>query len=218
MESLTFFSLFLIGLSYGATACMFSCMPFLAPLLISNSAKGVSSLKIVLPFSLGRVVTYIFISLIASSSSLLIKSILDDNTIFQLLLGIFTIFVGIGLFYTTLIVDTKCKSKVSTSKKTKGIIEIFGIGALVSLTPCVPVLTLITISVNTTTYLFSFLNGLLFGLGAVLIPFIFYTLIIGRIFQGLVEQFKEYTKYIQLFASLLLIFVGIMVVAGKISL
>jgi len=218
VESLTFFSLFLIGLSYGATACMFSCMPFLAPLLISNSTKSVSSLRVVLPFSLGRVVTYIFISLIASSSSLFIKSILNDNTIFQLILGSFTILIGLGLLYTTLIVDARCKSKVSTSKKPKGTLGIFGIGALVSLNPCVPVLTLITISANTTTYLFSFLNGLLFGLGAVLVPFIFYTLIVGRIFQGLIEQFKVYTKYIQIFASLLLIFVGSMVVAGKISL
>jgi len=208
----------LIGLSYGATACMFSCMPFLAPLLISNSTKSVSSLKVVLPFSLGRVVTYIFISLIASSSSLFIKSILNDNTIFQLILGSFTVLIGLGLLYTTLIVETKCKSKVSTSKKPKGTFGIFGIGALVSLNPCVPVLTLITISANTTTYLFSFLNGLLFGLGAVLVPFIFYTLIVGRIFQGLIEQFKVYTNYIQIFASLLLIFVGSMVVAGKISL
>jgi len=193
-------------------------MPFLAPLLISNSTKSVSSLRVVLPFSLGRVVTYIFISLIASSSSLFIKSILNDNTIFQLILGSFTILIGLGLLYTTLIVDARCKSKVSTSKKPKGTLGIFGIGALVSLNPCVPVLTLITISANTTTYLFSFLNGLLFGLGAVLVPFIFYTLIVGRIFQGLIEQFKVYTKYIQIFASLLLIFVGSMVVAGKISL
>lgn len=218
MENITLFSLFIIGLSYGATACMFSCMPFLAPLLISNSTNYSSSFKIVLPFSLGRIITYTMIALVASSSSVLIKSILDDNALFQTLLGSFTIVMAIGLLYTTFNDQTACKSSIDHSSKPKGMLGIFTIGALVSLNPCVPVLTLITLSANTTSASTALAFGLLFGLGAVLIPFIFYTLIVGTVFKGLIEQFKTYTKYIQLFAALLLLFVGVMVLAGKISL
>ena len=92
------------------------------------------------------------------------------------------------------------------------------IGALVSLNPCAPILTLITLSANTTMLATVASYGVSFGLGAVLVPFVFYTLIVGTIVQGLLEQFKKYVKFIEIFAASLLIVTGIMVFAGKISL
>ena len=163
-------------------------------------------------------VTYTIIALIASSSSVLIKSILNDNTLFQTLLGSFTILMAIGLLYTTFNDKTTCKSSIDHTSKPKGLLGLFTIGALVSLNPCVPVLTLITLSANTSSASTAMLFGLFFGLGAVLVPFIFYTLIVGTVFRGIIEQFKTVTKYIQLFAALFLLFVGVMVLAGKISL
>jgi CHASE3 domain sensor protein len=59
-------------------------MPFLAPLLVTNSQNFKSASKVVLTFSLGRVFTYIVIAVIASSSSLLIKSTIKENNSFQI--------------------------------------------------------------------------------------------------------------------------------------
>ena len=37
MAEATLLTLFLVGLGYGSTACMFTCMPFLSPILLTNS-------------------------------------------------------------------------------------------------------------------------------------------------------------------------------------
>lgn len=219
MENLAFISLFIIGLSYGATACMFSCMPFLAPLLINNSSTFKESTKIVLPFSLGRVFTYTIIAIVASSSSVLIKSILDDNEIFQILLGVFTISMGLIILLHLFKNKKSCGSSQSfETPKPKGIVSLFIIGALVSLNPCAPILTLIALSSNTAQISSAMLYGISFGLGAILVPFVFYTFFVGNIFRGLVEQFRNYANHIQVFASFLLIITGLAVISGKITL
>lgn len=219
MENLTFISLFIIGLSYGATACMFSCMPFLAPLLITNSSSMKDSSKIVIPFSLGRVFTYTVIAVAASSGSLYIKAILNDNRLFQILLGVFTILMAFMMLAGVYKNKKSCGSSNNKySLKPKGTMGFFTIGALVSLNPCAPVLTLVTLSANTGTISSAVIYGVSFGFGAILVPFIFYTFFVGNIFRGLVEQFRLFTVHIHVFASLLLLFTGVIVLMGKISL
>lgn len=218
MENITLFSLFIIGLSYGATACMFSCMPFLAPLLLSNSRNLKEAVKIVLPFSLGRIFTYTIIAMVALSSSVLIKSILNDNTIFQIILGFFTILMGLFLLFRVI---KKEKSSCSTQTNTtqpKGVVGLFIIGAMVSLNPCAPILTLITLSANSSTLTNAILFGVSFGVGAVLVPFMFYTFFVSNIIRGLLEQFRNYVKFVEYFAAFLLIGVGVLVMFGKVSL
>lgn len=219
MENLTFISLFIIGLSYGATACMFSCMPFLAPLLMTNSKNFKQSSKIVIPFSLGRIFTYTMIALVASSSSVLIKSILNDNGLYQLILGGFTLLMGMFILFKSLKKTKNCNSSTNDfSSKPKGFFSLFFIGMLVSLNPCAPILTLIAVSSNVSIVSNAIFYGLFFGFGAVLVPFIFYTFFVGNVFRGLVEQFRSYFVHIQVFAASLLIIVGLMVMYGKLSL
>lgn len=220
MEYISLFSLFLIGLSSGATVCMFSCMPFLAPLLINRSKNLKDSSQIVLPFSLGRIFSYTSIAMIASSSSVLVKNILNDQILFQVVLGTLTILMGIFLIVRTLRnASQSCSSSYAyTEQRVKGVIGIFGIGVLVSLNPCAPIVTLIALSANTTMLTTAAGYGISFGLGAVLVPFVFYTFILGTVIQGLLEQFKKYTKLIEIFAASILIITGIMVFTGKILL
>ena len=78
MEGVAFLSLFLLGLSYGATACMFTCMPLLSPILLANSHSLKHAMGVVLPFSLGRVFSYILIAIFASLSVAQIRSFIDD--------------------------------------------------------------------------------------------------------------------------------------------
>ncbi len=81
LELTSYISLFFIGLSYGATACMFSCMPFLTPLLFSGSNSTKEALGVILPFSFGRVFSYTILSIIAYLSSFWLKKVLDDTTV-----------------------------------------------------------------------------------------------------------------------------------------
>ncbi|MFT7880223.1 MAG: sulfite exporter TauE/SafE family protein [Sulfurimonas sp.] len=219
MEYVSLFSLFLIGLSSGATVCMLSCMPFLTPLLMTHSKDLKHSAQIVLPFSLGRIFSYTMIAMTASFSSALVKNILDDNRLFQVILGTLTILMGLFLLIRTLSKRSKgCDTSHCHSQNVKGALGIFGIGVLVSLNPCAPIVTLVALSANTTMWTTAASYGIAFGLGAVLVPFVFYTFIVGTIVQGLLEQFRKYIKWIEIFAASLLMIIGMLVFAGKISL
>ncbi|MDD2789599.1 MAG: sulfite exporter TauE/SafE family protein [Sulfurimonas sp.] len=220
MNSITFFSLFIVGLSYGATACMFSCMPFLSPLLVNSSNTLKQSINIVLPFSLGRIFSYTMISVIALSSAGLVKAILNDNGFFQLILGTFTLLMGVFMLYRILKKSQKsCSSQTSIpNNPSTSAFGLFGIGALVSINPCAPVLTLITLSANSASFSNAIGMGISFGLGAVFVPFLFYGFFLSNIFRGLLIEFKSYTKLIEIGAALLLVTLGILLMNTHITL
>jgi cytochrome c biogenesis protein CcdA len=60
--------------------------------------------------------------------------------------------------------------------------------------------------------------GISFGLGAVLVPFLFYGFFLSNIIRGLLIEFKSYAKIIEIMASLLLIIVGVLIFNGQIRL
>jgi len=220
MEAITYFSLFIIGLSYGSTACMFSCMPFLSPLLINHSNNFKQSVNVVLPFSLGRIFTYTLISIAAVSGAGFVKAVLNDGRIFQWLLGVLTLFMGIFMLYRIWKKNTKsCSVNSSVSNNTTtSKFGLFGIGALVSINPCAPILTLIALSANSGSVSNAIGMGVSFGLGAVLIPFLFYGFFLSNVLRGLLVEFKSYAKVIEIAASLLLVVVGVFILNGHIKL
>lgn len=220
MQTVTLFSLFILGLSYGATACMFSCMPFLTPILINNSNNVRESLSIMLPFSLGRIFSYTIIAMLSLSGAAFIKAILGDTTDFQIVLGGFTTFMGLSMLYSTLNKRNKsCSSNNSTllGKLSTSRAGLFGIGILISISPCSAIMTLVAMSANGSSFFNAASMGISFGLGAVLVPFLFYGFFLSTLMRGLLIEFKSYAKAIEIGASLLLITVGILVLNSKIT-
>ncbi len=220
MESMTLFSLFVVGLSYGSTACMFACMPFLTPLLVNNANSVRTSMTVILPFSLGRIFTYSAIALLALSGAGFVKAVLDDNVLFQLILGVFTLTMGLFMLYRVVYKkENACASNGAISKRRKeSLLGLFGIGALVSINPCAPVLTLVALSANSGSWTNAVGMGISFGVGAVLVPFLFYGFFLSTVVRGLLVEFKAYAKSIEIAAALLLITVGILIVNGQIRL
>lgn len=219
MQTVSYFSLFIIGLSYGATACMLSCMPFLTPLLVSNSNTVKQSVGIILPFSLGRIFTYTIIAVLALSSATFLKALLNDNTKFQLILGIFTLFMGFTMVYRIFKNKKSCSTNPSMQNSSiQSKFGLFGIGALISINPCTPLLTLIALSANSTSFVHAVGMGISFGLGAVLVPFLFYGFFLSTVIRGLLIEFKSYAKIIEIMAAVLLIVVGVLILNGHIRL
>jgi len=215
MELTTFTSIFIIGLSYGATACMFSCMPFLSPLLVSNSNSTKEALGIILPFSLGRIFSYTFLAVIAYLSSAWVKQLLNNNTLFSLILGLSTIAMGIYLLYMSYKPTKSCNQTTPLVKKPKlNKIGFFTIGATMSINPCAPILALLAVAVNSSTLVNAIGLGIFFGLGAVIFSIIFYGFIVSKIMKGLMSEFSSYKLFIERIAALLLVVVGVLVLNG----
>lgn len=61
-------------------------------------------------------------------------------------------------------------------------------------------------------------DGDFFGLGAVLVPFLFYGFFLSTLTHGLLGEFKKYTKHIEAAAALFLAAVGIALLGGQIHL
>lgn len=218
MQSMTFFSLFVVGLSYGSTACMFACMPFLTPLLVTNAESVRESMTVILPFSLGRIFSYTVTSVLALSGAGFVKAVLDDNALFQGILGTVTLVMGLFMLYRVFYNKRRaCASNPAIPKRrTQSLLGLFGIGALVSINPCAPVLTLVALSANSGSFANAVGMGVAFGLGAVLVPFLFYGFFLSTVVRGLLTEFKRYTKGIEITAALLLTVVGILIVNGQI--
>lgn len=212
MEEIALFSLFLLGLSYGSTACMFSCMPFLTPLLIANSSSLRGAMSVMVPFSLGRITSYMIIAVVASYSSILIKNILNDTAIFQFLLGGITMSIAVIIVLNSYKKNSSCCSIKNSPNK-----SLFGcyfIGASISFNLCLPVMTLIAASANTTSTLEAILYGLWFGFGAVIASFVIFGLIFYKISKKLIAEFSKYKKLIERVAAVMLFLVGLMTING----
>ncbi|WP_415398234.1 sulfite exporter TauE/SafE family protein [Sulfurimonas sp. CS5] len=215
MEYTAFISIFIIGLSYGATACMFSCMPFLSPLLVSNSTNTKQALGIILPFSLGRIFSYTLIAIVAYLSSVWVKQMLNDNQVFSVILGVSTISMGIYLLYKSFKPTGSCGHSAPLIKKPKlNKLGFFTIGATMSINPCAPIMALLAVAANSSSIYNSIGLGLFFGLGAVIFSIIFYGFILSKLIKGLMMQFSSYKLIIERIAALLLVTVGILVLNG----
>ena len=194
---------------------MFSCMPFLSPLLVGNSNNTKQALGIIIPFSLGRIFSYTLIAMVSYLSSSLVKQILDDNSLFSVILGISTISMGVYLLYKSLTSPISCGNTIPLLKKPKlNKIGFFIIGATMSINPCAPIMALIGIAVNSSTIYSAASLGLFFGMGAVIFSIIFYGFIVSTMIKGLMAQFSSYKLHIERIAALLLVIVGVLVLNG----
>jgi len=216
VSEITLFSLFLVGLSYGATACMFTCMPFLSPLLLTNSSNIKQSFGVMIPFSLGRIFTYSFLAIIASTSSILVKELINNPKISQTILGAATILVALLILKNSLQNHKSCCTTSSKKPKTK--LGYFIMGAGISFNPCVPVMTLLTASAYATNIFQALSYGVSFGMGAVLASLLVFGVIFSQMTKGFVQEFPKYKKSIEILASILLLSVGIATLNGYLRL
>jgi len=214
MEGLAYTSLFLIGLSYGATACMLSCMPFLSPILLANSRSVSHAMAVVLPFSIGRVVSYILMAMFASVSMLQVKSIIDNPAISQVILGSATMLIAVVMFYRTFSESSSHSCSSSSTSSKAGIVGYFSMGLAISLNPCAPIMTLIAAAANSSSLSNAAFMGLSFGLGAIGATLLFYGFFISSVARELISQFGHHKKTIERFAALLLAIVAVSVFNG----
>ena len=198
---------------------MFSCMPFLTPILVKNSNNIKQSLGVMIPFSLGRIFTYTIIAIVAFTSSLLIKELLKNNTLLSYILGTVTIILGFTMLYNSYKNNKSCGiHKPIVKEQNFSKLGFFTMGATISINLCTPVISLITVSSNTTTIYSAIAFGIAFGVGAVLFTLLFYGFFFSTLIRGLLEQFNQYKKHLEVIASLFLILVGILIISGKLSL
>ena len=193
---------------------MLSCMPFLSPILLANSRSVSHAMAVVLPFSIGRVVSYMLMAMLASVSMLQVKSIINNPAISQVILGSATMIIAIVMFYRTFNdKDSHCSSTKPAKSKTS-IAGFFTMGLAISLNPCAPIMTLIAAAANSSSINNAAFMGLSFGLGAIGATLLFYGFFISSVARELISQFGHHKKSIERLAALLLAIVAVSVFNG----
>ncbi len=210
-----------MGVAYGSTACVLSCAPMLMPLLVTNASSLRGSMRVVGLFSLGRIFSYITIATVASFASLGVKSLLDKPELTHLLTGTVMVLSALYLLYRHYVPAQKHLCQVAKEASKGDIVgdgSYFLMGAMLSLSLCAPLLSLVAVSAASGSLLQAALFGLMFGLGAVLVSLILYGFIFATITKELLIQFHRQKGLIELSASLLLLLAGIMVMLGRLQL
>jgi sulfite exporter TauE/SafE len=213
MEAMTLLSLFIVALSYGATACMFTCMPLLSPIMLANDATRSASLRLLLPISAGRIAGYITLSIVAYAGAALIKNLIGDKILMGYLLGSVTVTLAFRLWYA---LESSCCT--SSPKPPQNTFALFTTGVLLSMSLCAPVLSLMTLSATTPSLGWAILYGLVFGLGATLLWLLFFSVVMTSILKESLIHLQQYRNTIRRAAPLLLASVGIAIFNGWIHL
>ncbi|GEM_PF-1257639 len=201
---LIFFAIFIMGLQLGATACAISCMPIMTPILLGNASNKQDGISILMQYFSGKILAYTAISSIAFFGADIVKKYIQDDLIFTKIGAIVIVALGLYTLYIALFANRSCSSKCTTSSK----IGFFGIGFFSSFSFCLPVGSLIATSALSGSLLTSLLYGVSFGLGVVIIPFLFFYFFIFKITSTIVTELSKFKKEIELFSALLLISVG----------
>ncbi|MDY0195188.1 MAG: sulfite exporter TauE/SafE family protein [Sulfurovaceae bacterium] len=201
---LVFLAIFVMGLQLGATACAISCMPIMTPILLGSASSKQDGVSILIRYFSGKILAYTTISAIAFFGADIVKKYIQDDLIFTKIGAIVIVAVGLYSLYLALFANRLCSSKCTTSSK----FGFLGIGFFSSFSFCLPVSSLIATSALSGSFLTSLLYGVSFGLGVVIIPFLFFYFFIFKITSTIVTELSKFKKEIQIFSALLLILVG----------
>lgn len=199
-----FFAIFVMGLQLGATACAISCMPIMTPILLGSASDKQEGLSILMRYFSGKILTYTIISSIAFFGADMVKKYIQDDLIFTKIGAIIIVAVGIYSLYLAIFSNKTCSTACTTSSK----LEYFGIGFFSSFSFCLPVSSLIAASALSSSFVMSFLYGISFGLGVVIVPFLFFYFFIFKITSTVVIELSKFKKEIQIFSAFLLMLAG----------
>jgi sulfite exporter TauE/SafE len=221
MESLPLLSLFLMGLAYGGSACLLSCAPALAPLLVNRGESLGGSVRMLGLFGAGRITAYALISALAATASLGVRSFLEDPALTRPVTGTVLIATALWLLYRQWKPAPPICAAGRLSREKLGAWGAAGIfltGMALSLNLCAPILSLIAVSAASRSTLYGALYGILFGLGTVTVMLLLYGAILAPVTRELLAQFQRQKAAIQATASLLLLGAGAMVLLGRLQL
>ncbi|MFK5894727.1 MAG: sulfite exporter TauE/SafE family protein [Pseudomonadota bacterium] len=236
MDNITlgFSAALLMGLAFGAGPCNITCLPYLGPVFLGQKNNNMStSWKTIIPFSLGRLTGYTLLGTIAGSFGFAATTWIENGIAGQVL-GIATILVGLFLLRGTFFKQKSCSSANTAYKKTNETktnkisfvqkndaeqktlknssvylsLSLFTMGTGMALNPCIPLVTILTVAATMATPVDGARLGIAFGLGAVVIPTVFFAYAVAYFSQQIKEHLNQWRQTLERVSGSMLIFLG----------
>lgn len=210
-----------LGFAYGMGPCLISCAPFLGPVFLASDGGIKKSWKIILPLSLGRLTAYVSFGGVVGGFGHYVKGAAMSNDI-HLVIGASVLLMGLALLLrkpeaqcggaTTAESASIAKPiQIVRSHQVKTLMPggLFLMGIGMALSPCAPLGIVLFSAAMAGHVLDGMLLGLCFGLGAIVIPALFYGIGIAYLGTRLREQLNTWMPAMERLSAWLLVVVGI---------
>lgn len=195
---------FLAGIGLGFGPCFLFCIPLLFPYILAKNTTAKEGFKIMIIFSLGRILSY---GILGFAVVYLINTVNIQNVYFKKVAGVFIVLVGITYIFSK--VPHKLCGILNKLFVEKSRFNIFIFGMLIGLSPCAPLVGVLTyILFKSSTPIIGFGCGLSFGIGTSLSPL----LIIGPLAGGISSVMSKYPRVFlltRILSGLILFYFGI---------
>ncbi|TRZ48051.1 MAG: sulfite exporter TauE/SafE family protein [Dehalococcoidia bacterium] len=178
------FSLFITGIIVGSGPCLLSCGPILLSYIAGTKRSAWQGLRCWAIFSFSRLLATIFLGFMAAitGTALLRRFYWEiSGYIIWGLTGVFIVFLGTMVFIG---LHTKFKAcnVLGQTVIRHDFKSLMMLGILVGLLPCVPLIGVLSyITMVATHYAHGILMGAAFGLGTIVSPLVFASIIAGAV-------------------------------------
>jgi len=202
---------FMIGLSFGAGACMFTCIPTLGVMLMSQDLSPKETALQTWRFNVGRMSAYALLAAVSGFIGASLVGLLEA--------GQANIIFAVMMLFSAAILWRKGKQGLCTGGQRKYLrAGLFGMGFSMGLRPCVPLAAVMTTAATTGSATTGLLLGLSFGFGAILIPQLLFGFGLGHAGKEIRSQLRGSQQLLSRVGATVIAFVGVGVGMGWVAL
>lgn len=190
------FSLFLLGMAYGATVCSFTCLPYFGPYLIGSGSGFKDGVVSSCAFAAGKLCMY---SALGGAAAMLGR-VLTVSPTHKVIMGLLLIAVAVSMPFVT---KDGCLKRSQVAGKR---FSMFVLGIVSSVIPCPPLAAVFVLAAQQGEVRSGVMYGFSYGLGLVVSPMLLAGGGFALISHKIKQEAKGFAPYMQKLAM------GIMVV------
>jgi cytochrome c biogenesis protein CcdA len=201
LQQVGLFSVWILGITVGFTACTASCLPFMGSWIMSRNLGMKGSLVDAGLFSFGKITAYALLGAVAGLTGEFILHYLQSG-IGNLLIGATSVLAGVWLVFNL----RRNKRSCGISKRHN--MHPFNLGFSLSFVPCAPLAALLAACAAAGSIGLGVAYGFVFGLGAALTPLLIILPLLGRLGEELRTRNPWLKQWLVWFGSIVLITIG----------
>jgi sulfite exporter TauE/SafE len=202
LQGISLFTVWMLGLSMGLTACTVTCLPFMGTWIVGRGVGASAAMRDTVGFMAGRVAAYGLLGGLAGGAGLWLAETLKGG-VGHVLIGVAAIAAGVWLF-----IGRDNHPPCGVRKKLQGAPPL-AIGFALSFTPCVPLASLLATSAQANSMVTGMGYGLAFGIGAAVTPMLIILPLLGKFGQNLRNGRPWIGQWAKYGAAMVLIAIGV---------
>ncbi len=201
-QQTTLFTVWLLGVSLGLTACTATCLPFMGTWVLGRGGTQKQALRDTALFVGGRIFAYILLGALAAGAGAWLTQVMRGGS-GNFIIGSASIAAGLWLLRPAG-AHAQCNAARSAGRTPPLLL-----GFSLSLTPCAPLASLLAVCAAAGSVKLGMASGAAFGLGAALTPLLILLPLISLLGKNLRENREWLTRWIRWGAAAVLILLGL---------